>query len=96
MQVVFLEGKVQYKFTKNGQWRHRGMFSTIADVAGGNLLGKFGTGTETDKYGSKLYFQFKDPNGFWLAGQKATKPVQITADGFPWQLLKITTSGGTV
>lgn len=96
VQVVFLEGKVQYKFTRNGQWRYRGIFATIADVAGGNSLGKFGTVKEADMYGSKLLFQFKDPNGFWLAGQKVSKAIQITADGLPWQLLKITTSGGTV
>lgn len=96
VQVVFLEGKVQYKFTRNGQWRYRGIFASIADVAGGSSLGKFGTAKEADKYGSKLFFQFKDPNGFWLAAQKVSKPIQLTADAFPWQLLKITSSGGTV
>lgn len=96
VQVVFLEGKVQYKFTSKGQWVYRGIFASIADVAGGTPLGKFGTVKDADKFGSKLFFQFKDPNGFWLAAQKASKGVQITSDGFPWQLLKITSSGGTV
>lgn len=96
VQVVFLEGKILYKFTKAGQWRYRGIFATIRDVAGGNDLGKFGTVKQPDAFGSKLLFQFKQPNGFWLAGQKASKPIQLSANGFGWQLLKVTSSGGTV
>lgn len=96
VQVVFLEGKVLYKFTKTGQWSYRGIFATIRDVAGGNNLGKFGTVKQPDAFGSKMLFQFKDPNGFWLAGQRVSRPFQMSADGFGWQLLKVTTSGGTV
>ena len=96
VQVVFLEGKIMYKFTKAGQWRYRGIFATVRDVAGGNILGKFGTVKEPDASGSKLLFQFKDPNGFSLSVQKASKPIQMSADGIGWQLLKVTSSSGTV
>lgn len=94
--MCLLTGTIEYKFTQRGKWLYRGVFATIRDVAGGNALGKFGTVKEGDKFGSKLMFQFKDPNGFWLKGQKAGKPVQMTADGIPWQLLRITSTGGTV
>lgn len=96
VQVVFLEGKVMYKFTKAGQWLYRGIFATIRDVAGGTVLGKFGTVKKPDAFGSKLVFQFKEPNGFTLSGQKVSRPIQLSADGFAWQLLKITSSSGTV
>ncbi|KAG0578687.1 hypothetical protein KC19_4G042500 [Ceratodon purpureus] len=96
VQVVFLEGKVMYKFTKSGQWLYRGISATIRDVAGGNNLGKFGTVKKPDASGSKLLLQFTDPNGFFLLGQKVARPIQMSADGFGWQLLKVTTSGGFV
>lgn len=93
LQVVFMEGKMVYKFSA-GRWRNAGIFATIRDVAGGNALGKFGTVVKPDSYGSKLFFRFNDPNGFWMWGQDCAKPVQMTADAMPWQLMKITTSGG--
>lgn len=93
VQVVFLEGKVTYKFT-GGKWVYQGIFATIAEVAGGNALGKFGTATRPDRYGSKTMWQFKGPSGYWLSGQMCTRPVRMDVEGLPWQLLKITTSGG--
>lgn len=95
VQVVFLEGKMKYKFT-GGKWNYLGFFATMADVAGGAVIGNVGTISKPDRHGSNLHWHFKDPNGFWLSGQLCSKPVQMSADGCPWQLMKITSSGGTV
>lgn len=95
LQVVFLEGKMKYKYA-GGKWSSLGFLATMADVAGGTVLGSVGTVTMPDSHGSNVHWHFKDPNGFWLSGQLCSKPVQMSADGFPWQLIKITSSGGTV
>lgn len=94
MQVMFLEGKVVFKYA-GGRWKYCGIYATVSDVAGGRTLGKFGTVTKADKYGSLLFLKVNDPNGFWTWAQLCAKPVQMTADAMPWQLLKITTHGGT-
>lgn len=95
LQVSFLEGMVTYKFAQ-GRWQYMGIFATIFDVAGGAVLGKFGTVTKADRFGSNLFVKFNDPNGFWLYAQQCAMPVRIDADGMSWQRLKVTTSGGSV
>ncbi|KAG0618101.1 hypothetical protein M758_4G039200 [Ceratodon purpureus] len=95
LQMAFLDGKITYMFAQ-GRWRYVGIFATIYDVAGGVVLGKFGTVSKADRFGSKVFIKYNNPNGFWLYGQLCAKPVRMDADGFAWQLMKITTSGGVV
>jgi hypothetical protein len=95
LQAVFLDGKVTYMFAQ-GRWRYVGIFATIYDVAGGVVLGRYGTVSKADRFGSKLLIKFNNPNGFWLYGQQCAKPIRMDAGGFGWQLMKITTSGGYV
>lgn len=94
VQVVYLEGTMRYKFTA-GKWYYEGFFATIRSVAGGTILGKVGNVAKPDANGSNLHWKFNDPNGFWLSGYQSALPVQMSADGCPWRLMKIITSGGT-
>lgn len=92
VQTVFLTGKRMYRFHSN-KWKYIGFFATMAEVAGGKALGKVGTCTKPDKYGSNLSWHFTAPNAYTLNGY-ATKSVRMYADGCPWQLLKITSQAG--
>ena len=93
-QGSFVKGKVVY--TYNGKtWKQRGVIATITDVAGGTVLGKFGTIVKADQYGSNLHWQFQNPN-FWLTGKVSAKPYSSGANTYPWQLMTITTTGGTL
>lgn len=94
VQSVFCEGKISYRFT-GGRWIRRGFSAKMSEVAGGSSLGQCGTVLKPDAYGSKVAFRFGSPNGFWLQGRQCTQPLKISSDGCPWQLLAITTSGGT-
>lgn len=98
VQSVFVQGKMHYTFSK-GKWSYQGVLATITDVAGGTVLGQFGT-VNQDKYGnkveSKTVFKFKNPNGFWLEALLCAKPVQVSKTSCPWQLFRITNSGGYV
>lgn len=94
LQGSFVKGKVVYRY--NGKtWKQRGVISTITDVAGGTVLGKFGTIVKADGYGSNLHWQFQNPS-FWLTGKDSSKPRSYGANTYPWQLMTITTTGGTM
>jgi hypothetical protein len=98
VQSLFVQGKMHYTFL-NGKWSYQGVFATIRETAGGTVLGQYGTVNE-DKYGnetaSSTVFKFKNPNGFWLQAQLCAKPVQVSKTSCPWQLYRITKSGGYV
>lgn len=98
VQSVFVQGKMHYTFLK-GKWSYQGVLATITDVAGGTVLGQFGT-VNKDKYGNTIasatVFKFNNPNGFWLEAQLCAKPVQVSLTGSPWQLFRVTRSGGYV
>ena len=94
VEGLFVQGQVVFRFDDN-RWHLKGFIATLYNVAGGTVVGKFGTITKADKFGSVLHWEINNPNGFWLTGQLAAKPVQVSVNGAPWQLMKITSSGGT-
>jgi hypothetical protein len=94
VEGLFVQGQVVFRFDGK-QWHMKGFISTLYNVAGGSVVGKFGTITKADKFGSVLHWEINNPNGFWLTGQLADNPVQVSVNGAPWQLMKITSSGGT-
>lgn len=94
LQGSFCKGKVVYQF--NGKsWLKRGLLATVYDVAGGNVIGKFGTITKADKYGGNLHFAFDNPS-FWVTGKLCAPPLTVSTKSCPWQLMAVTSQGGTM
>lgn len=93
IQGSFCKGKVVYQF--NGKrWLRKGVLATLFDVAGGNVLGKFGTITKPDKFGGNLHFAFNNPK-FWVTGKLCARPLTVSTSSCPWQLMAFTSRGGS-
>lgn len=93
IQGSFCKGKVVFQF--NGKkWLRKGLLATLYDVAGGNVIGKFGTITKPDKFGGNLHFQFDNPK-FWVTGKLCARPLTVSTSSCPWQVMTFTSAGGT-
>lgn len=94
VQGFFVKGKIVYRFD-GAKWHSYGIIATISNVAGGDVIGKFGTIRKPDQYGGNLRWVFNDPNGFTLTGTVSASAM-VSENGAPWQLYEITSSSGTM